>query len=315
MGFFTGVGNALGGLGHGLGGGAGGLGRGLGDVSGAAGDAAGAAGRGLGGAAGGAAGDAGGAAGRGLGGAGGGAAGDAGGAAGKGAKSTTPVDTTIPPGTPERRAAAADPNNPGVPSREGGSSFFRDLKPGDVWKPLVALTVVGAAVTITALMLDKANQGAQNDGKTYNIKLLKNKGSTGTTVTCQFSPSVDPNGVVVGDSITISGTGTPLDGNDYTITKKTASHSSLEFDAGSRLSADVKDKGSFVLHTSFENQMDNQAKDLGGGVGGFFSNLFQGIFGGVFGDSAGMVGIGCVVCSFLIICIVILLLVSKVTSK
>lgn len=309
MGLFSGVGHALGnlgGLGRGLGDAGGAAGRGVGD---AAGGAASAAGRGLGGA-GGAAGDAGGAAGRGVGGAAGGAAGDAGGAAGKAAKNT-PVNRTIPPGTPERRSAAADPNTPDVPSREGGSSFFKNLKPGDVWKPLVALTIVGAAVTITAIMLDKSNKGAQNDGKTYTIKLLKNKGTTGTTVTCQFSPSIEPNGVVVGDSITISGTGTPLDGNDYTISKKTASHSSLEFDAGSRLSADVKNKGSFVLHTSFENQMDNQANNLGSGLGGFFSNLFQGLFGGVFGDSAGIVGIGCIVCSFLIFCLAILLLLSN----
>ena len=286
MGLLSGLGHSLGNLG--------GVGRGAGNAGAAAGGAAGAAA---------------GAAGRGIGNAGA-AAGDAGGAA-KSVAKTTPVDTTIPKGTDARVTAAQSPTVPNVPSREGSSGFFKSLKPGDVWKPLVGAAVVGAGIYITATMLAKANKGAQNDGKTYTIKSLKNKSSTGTIVTCQFSPSIEPNGVVVGDSITISGTGTPLDGNDFTITTKTASHSTLEFDAGSRLSADVKDKGSFVLHTSFENQMDNQANNLGSGVGGFFSNLFQGLFGGIFGDLANVAGWGCLICCILIMCLAIVFAASQ----
>jgi len=313
------IGNAFGGLGDAAGG-AGAAGRGIGGAVGGAGDAAGsagAAGRGIGGAVGGVGDIAGGVggAGRGIGGAGG-AGGDAGRVAGR-AADDTPLDNAIPPNTPERRAAAIDPENPSVPSREGGLAPG-DVKVGGKWKAAknvligtATVAVVAAAVTVTALMLKKANDGAKNDGKTYNIKLLKNKSTSGNIVTCQFSPSIDPNGVVVGDSITISGTGTSLDGNDYTITTKTASHTTCEFDAGKRLTADVKDKGSFVLHTSFENQMDNQAKDLGSGIGGFFSNIFQGLFGGLFGEAANIVGYMLIACCVLACCLGVLFAVSQ----
>ena len=243
-------------------------------------------------------GDAGGAAGRG--------AGDAG-AAGKGAAGTPVRQGT--PGSPERVAAAKDPNVPDVPSREAGSGWARNFTAGNAWKAtkvVAGLTVVAAGVTITAIMLDKAKKGADNDGKTYKITSIKNKDAFGNTITCTFSPAIEPNGVVVKDSITISGTGTALDGNSYTITKKTASHSTLEFDASARLSAEVKNKGSFVLHTSMENQMDNQANELGTGLGGFFGNLFSGLFSGLAGG-AGILAIICIA----IVVIMILVAIFK----
>jgi hypothetical protein len=251
------------------------------------GDAGGAAGRGLG--------DAGGAAGRGL--------GDAGGAAGRGAG--TPIRPG-PPGTPERIEAAKDPKALDVPSREAGSGWAKNFTAGNVWKATKITTVLtGVVITvyITAVMLNKAKKGAENDGKTYNITSIKNKDAFGNTITCTFSPAIEPNGVVVQDSITISGTGTALDGNSYTITKKTASHSTLEFDASARLSAEVKNKGSFVLHTSMENQLDNQANELGTGIGGFFGDLFSGLFSGF----AGAAGIFTIIC---IAIVVIMILVS-----
>ena len=243
-------------------------------------------------------GDAGGAAGRG--------AGDAG-AAGKGAAGTPVRQGT--PGSPERVAAAKDPNVPDVPSREAGSGWAKNFTAGNAWKAtkvVAGLTVVAAGVTITAIMLDKAKKGADNDGKTYKITSIKNKDAFGNTITCTFSPAIEPNGVVVKDSITISGTGTALDGNSYTITKKTASHSTLEFDASARLSAEVKNKGSFVLHTSMENQMDNQANELGTGLGGFFGNLFSGLFSGLAGG-AGILAIICIA----IVVIMILVAIFK----
>jgi hypothetical protein len=281
MGLFSGFGDFFSGLGRGLGN-AGGGARGAANATGNAGAAARGAGN----------------------------AGAADKAAGN-ASGTVPRDTTLPDGSDARQAAASDPRNATVPSRDAGAAANSRLKPGDIWKPLVGLAFVGAAVTITALMLKKANDGAKNNGKTYNIVSLKNKNTTGTIVTCQFTPSIEPNGVVVKDSITISGTGTALDGNEFTITTRTSSHSTLVFDAGSRLGSEIKNKGSFVLHTSFENQMDNQAKNLGGGVGGFFSNLFQGLFGGIFGDAAGLVGYALMACCCLICCIAIILLISK----
>ena len=298
MGIGSGVSNGLGnlgGLGRGLGDAGGGAGRGLGDVGGGAGrglgDVGGGAGRGLG--------DAGGGAGRGL--------GDAGGGAGRSA-GTTPIRQGGA-GTPERISAAKDPNVPDVPSREAGSDWAKSLTPGNLWKAtkvVAGLTVVAGAVTITAIMLKKAKQGADNDGKTYQIKSIKNKAAIGNTIICSFSPSIEPNGVVVQDSITISGTGTSLDGNSYTITNKNPSHSMVEFDASARLSAEVKNKGSFVLHTSMENQLDNQANNLGEGIGGFFSNLLSGLFSGL----AGGLGIFTIIC-IAILAIILLIMIFK----
>ena len=279
-GIARGIADSLGSAGRGVSDAAAGGARGVGD-------AAGAAGRGVG--------DAAGAAGRGV--------GDAGGAAGRGAG--TPVRSGAP-GTPERIEAAKDPNVPDVPSREGGSDWAKNFTAGNAWKAtkvVGGLTVVAIGVTITAVMLKKAADGAKNDGKTYNITSIKNKDTFGNTITCTFSPAIEPNGVVVQDSITISGTGTALDGNSYTITKKTASHSTLEFDASARLSAEVKNKGSFVLHTSMENQLDNQANELGSGLGGFFGDLLSGLFSGF----AGAGGILMIIC---IAIVVIMILVA-----
>ena len=278
---FRGIGDSLSGLGRGVGDAAAGGARGVGNIS--------TAGRGVG--------DAGGAAGRGV--------GDAGGAA---RAANTPVRQG-PPGTPERIAAAKDPKATDVPSREAGSDFAKNFTAGNAWKAtkvVLGVTVVAGAVTITAMMLKKAADGAKNNGKTYQIKSIKNKDALGNTITCTFTPAIEPNGVVVKDSITISGTGTALDGNSYTITKKTASHSTVEFDASARLSAEVKSKGSFVLNTSMENQLDNQANELGTGVGGFFGNLFSGLFAGL----SGGLGILAIICIF-IICIMLLFLLLK----
>jgi hypothetical protein len=291
-GIFRGIGDAAGDVGRGVSDAAAGGARGVGNISTAGrgvGDAGGAAGRGVG--------DAGGAAGRGV--------GDAG-AAGRAAD--TPVRQG-PPNTPERIAAAKDPKAPDVPSREAGSDWAKNFTAGNAWKAtkvVLGVTVVAAGVTITAIMLDKAKKGADNNGKTYKITSIKNKDAFGNTITCTFSPAIEPNGVVVQDSITISGTGTALDGNSYTITKKTASHSTVEFDASARLSAEVKSKGSFVLNTSMENQLDNQANELGTGLGGFFGNLFSGLFSGLAGG-AGILAIICIA----IVVIMILVAIFK----
>jgi len=196
----------------------------------------------------------------------------------------------------------------------GGARGAGQLSAGSKWtRAGAAAAGLGAvgAITVTAVMIDSAREGAANDGKTYNITLLKNKDATGTIVSCQFSPSIEPNGVVIDDSITIAGTGTSLDGKDYNITTKTTSHSTLEFDAGKRLDAEVNDKGTFVLHTSFENHMDDEANDIGSGVGGFFSNIFDGLFGGLFGDNAGVAGWGMVACCIMSCCMAILFLLLK----
>jgi hypothetical protein len=272
------------------------LGRLFGNVGGDVAGAAGGAGRAAGGA---------GAAGR--------AVGDAGGA-GRAVRSTgtTPVRQGAP-GTPERIRDAQDPEVVDVPSSEGGSGWARNLTAGNAWKAtkvVGGLTVVAAAVYITARMLKKAQDGANNDGKTYQIKSLKNKNSIGNTLVCTFTPAIEPNGVVLKDSITFSGTGTALDTNTYTITNKTTSHSTIEFEGPSRLASEVKNKGSFVLHTNMENQLDNQANEAGAGLGGFLNSLFGGIFGFA-GEFAGAFGVGAIICCICIIIGGILLASSK----
>lgn len=240
-----------------------------------------------------------------------GAGGNAASGAARAAARDVPLDVSLPKGSDARKAAALDPNNPNVPSREGGGD---PPKVGDTWKPLkyaLGAAVVGVGVTVTAIMLKKSIEGAQNDGKTYNVKLIKNKSATGTILVCQFSPSVEPNGVVVNDSITFSGTGTFLDGNEYTVVTRSSSHSSFEFDASKRLSAEVNNKGTFVLHTSFENQMDNQANNVASGLGGLLNNLFGGLFGGLFGDLAGPLLVASLCCFCLFLCLILLYFISR----
>jgi hypothetical protein len=299
MGLGSAIGRFFGNTGDDLAGAAGDAGRGAGNAGGAAGGAgravggAGNAGRAAGGA-----GDAGRAA---------GGAGDAGRAAGD-----TPVRQGTP-GSPERIKDAQDPNVKDVPSREGGSDWAKNFTAKNAWKAtkvVLGVTLVASAVYITARMLDKAKKGADNDGKTYNITSLRNKGSSGKTIICTFKPAIEPNGVVVDDSITFSGTGTSLDGNTYTIKKATSSHSTLEFEGTDRLASEVKNKGSFVLHTSMENQLDNQARELGSGFGSFLNSLFGGIFGFA-GEFAGALGVGTIICCICIILAAILFAASK----
>jgi hypothetical protein len=117
--------------------------------------------------------------------------------------------------------------------------------------------VLGIGTYVTVRMMRDANEGAANDGKTYTIAELKNASTS--TILCTFSPTIEPNGVVVGDSITFAGTGTVLDTKTYTITAEKTAHNEVEFTTTDRLAAPVKDLGTFVLHTSLENHMDHEA--------------------------------------------------------
>lgn len=146
-----------------------------------------------------------------------------------------------------------------------GTDLKATTKAGSKWSPVkyvAGIAIAAAAVTVTAFMLKKSIQGAANDGKSYNIISLTNKDSSNTTVICKYTPTVEPSGIVSGDSVTINGTGTFLDGNTYSIVNERKSHGECEFDASQRLTSNVQNKGTITLHTSFENHMDHQANNM-----------------------------------------------------
>ncbi len=138
-----------------------------------------------------------------------------------------------------------------------------------------------AAIGLTVAQGALAMQGASNNGKTYRVVTIT---PSGNDVTCTYTPSIEPNGIVVNDSITFSNTMTILDGNTYTITKTSGSHGTVKFTAGAPV-AEAK-VGSFVLHTSFANQLRGQT--IGNITGGLDSmsdkiNSFFSSYGWVIG--------------------------------
>ncbi len=138
-----------------------------------------------------------------------------------------------------------------------------------------------AAIGLTVAQGVLAMQGASNNGKTYRVVTIT---PSGNDVTCTYTPSIEPNGIVVNDSITFSNTMTILDGNTYTITKTSGSHGTVKFTAGAPV-AEAK-VGSFVLHTSFANQLRGQT--IGNITGGLDSmsdkiNSFFSSYGWVIG--------------------------------
>jgi hypothetical protein len=166
--------------------------------------------------------------------------------------------------------AAGDAGRSAPPGKEGGAATRNagDIQPGGKWATAKKGAKIGAGVAavtipvvITAVMLSRANEGANNDGKTYRIVSIKNKGPSGKTLVCTFTPSIEPNGVVSKDSVTFSETGTDLDTKTYTIDNETDTHTTFEFTSENRLANDVT-VGNFVLHTSFENQMDHEGNAL-----------------------------------------------------
>lgn len=184
-------------------------------------------------------------------------------------------------------------------------------KPGDSWKPLkiaAGAAVVAPAVAITAIMLDKSVKGAENDGKEFTIIRLYNKDSTSNILVCQFKPSCDPNGIVSDDTLEFKNTGTFLDGNIYAVEEKTGLRTTVEFEADQRLSNEIR-QGSFVLGTSFENQMDNQANNMN--PGNWLINGAKDMFNNLFGAMSGPAMIGSGICSVLICLVIIFLIVRQ----
>jgi hypothetical protein len=212
-------------------------------------------------------------------------------------------------------SAAAAKNAGGVPYDAAAKNASRDsydtVKTGDKWAPVkyvAGAAVVVAAVAVTAKMLKNAMKGAENDGKQYNILSLSNQKDTGNMILCKYTPSIEPNGIVAGDTITFEGTGTFLDGNTYSITKKRGAKTECEFEADDRLKEEVKKKGKLTLHTNFENHMDDEVNDTLNPFSGF-PNPFQGLM-----DSLGSVGTFFVIGSSIsscILCIVLMIMLLK----
>jgi|694.fasta_scaffold01535_41 hypothetical protein len=206
-------------------------------------------------------------------------------------------------------------NAGGEPYDTAGKNASRDsydvARPGDKWKPVkyvAGAAVVLTAIILTAQMIKDAAKGAGNDGKQYNILSLSNQKDTGNMILCKYTPSIEPNGIVAGDTITFEGTDTFLDGNTYSITKKRGSKTECEFEADDRLKEEVKKKGKITLHTNFENHMDDEANDKFNPFSNF-PNPFQGLL-----DSLGSVGTFFVISSIIsscILCVVLMIMLLK----
>jgi len=189
-----------------------------------------------------------------------------------------------------------------------------NVKAGSKWSPMKLAAgglVAAAAVVVTGKMLSKAKQGADNDGKEYTITSLTNNASTGNVILCKFKPSIEPSGIVINDTVTFKDTGTFLDGNMYTITEKRSSHFECMFEAEQRLTAEVKNKGTFILGTSFENHMDDQTTlpnplAFLGGLGEKLQELF--------GNLAVRVTIGSGIISCIICLVLMITLISKISG-
>lgn len=212
-------------------------------------------------------------------------------------------------------STAAAKNAGGVPydaaSKNASRDSYDSVKAGDKWKPVkyvAGAAVVLTAVVLTTKMIKNAMKGAENDGKQYNILSLSNQKDTGNMILCKYTPSIEPNGIVAGDTITFEGTGTFLDGNTYSITKKRGAKTECEFEADDRLKEEVKKKGKLTLHTNFENHMDDEVNDTLNPFSGF-PNPFQGLM-----DSLGSVGTFFVIASSIsscILCIVLMIMLLK----
>lgn len=189
-----------------------------------------------------------------------------------------------------------------------------NVKAGSKWSPMKLAAgglVAAAAVVVTGKMLSKAKQGADNDGKEYTITSLTNNASTGNVILCKFKPSIEPSGIVINDTVTFKDTGTFLDGNMYTITEKRSSRFECMFEAEQRLTAEVKNKGTFILGTSFENHMDDQTTlpnplAFLGGLGEKLQELF--------GNLAVPVTIGSGIISCIICLVLIITLINKLSG-
>lgn len=210
----------------------------------------------------------------------------------------------------------------GVPYDQTAKTASRDtdladpsnLKAGNKWAPVkytVAGAVVLAGVIVTAKMISNALAGLKNNGKTFTIISLSNKDSSGNVILCKFKEAMNPNGVCPGDTLLFADTGTFLDGATYTVTIKRRSNFECEFEAEQRLAAEVKNKGTFVYHTTFSNQMDDQTTPPN--PFDWLNNLFGG-FGESLGAAALPVSIASGVCCALLCLFIIFMFVRRLTS-
>lgn len=203
----------------------------------------------------------------------------------------------------------------GEPYDPAGKNASRDSvtdppKSGDKWKPVkyvAGAAVVMTAVVLTVKMINNAKKGADNDGKKYTILSLSNLKNSGNMILCKYTPTIEPNGIVPGDTITFEGTGTFLDGNTYSITEKRSSKGECEFDADDRLKSEVKKKGTFTLHTNFENHLDDEANDTLNPFS-WLPDWLTNPFGGLT-DSLGSVGTFFVISSSICSCILCIIMI------